>query len=237
MALPVTRVEAAPLGAAAVRDGSWPASLPAVAQLLRDGLSLSAATVIVGENGTGKSTLIESIAEAYGLPPDGGTPRRGVTDHVTALAPALRIVRGRGATRHGLFLRSETPQQGYGTSNLRSDPEPGARAHELSHGESFLSSLASRRDQRGFYVLDEPESGLSFSSCLSLLAMLAELVQDGSQVLLATHSPILAALPGAGIVELTDDGLHETEWDQLDFVAHARKFLNDRDAYLRYLLE
>jgi predicted ATPase len=102
---------------------------------------------------------------------------------------------------------------------------------------AFLSALAAQRDQLGFYVLDEPESGLSFSSCLSLLAMLAELVADGSQVLLATHSPVLAALPDATIVELTDDGMSETEWDQLDLVAHARKFLNDRDAYLRYLLD
>ncbi len=77
-------------------------------------------------------------------------------------APALRVVRGKGATRHGVFLRSEAPEQGFGTTNLYGEVSPGARAHELSHGESFLTTLAAHRDDTGLVVLDEPESGLSF---------------------------------------------------------------------------
>jgi predicted ATPase len=236
MALPITRIEAAPLGAAAVRTGEWPASLPGVATLLRDGLDLGPATVIVGENGTGKSTLMEGIAEAYGLPATGGTPRRGVQAKQSALAPALRIVRGRGATRHGVFLRSEAPEQGFGTAGLHGEISAGGRAHELSHGESFLTAIAGHRDQTGLVVLDEPESGLSFGSCLSLVAILADLVADGSQVLLATHSPVLAALPRATIVDLDEEGFHAVEWEDLDLVRNSRRFLADPQGYLRRLL-
>lgn len=234
--LPVTRIEAAPLGDAGVRAGTWPTSLPAVAMLLREGLELGPATVIVGENGTGKSTLMEGIAEAYGLPAAGGTPRRGVQQRQTALAPALRVVRSRGATRHGVFLRSEAPEQGFGTASLNGEVSPGGRAHELSHGESFLTNLAAHRDETGLLVLDEPESGLSFGTCLSLVAILTDLIAEGSQVLLATHSPVLAALPGARIVELDGDGFRTVEWEDLELVRNSRRFLADPQGYLRRLL-
>ena len=236
MALPITRVEAAELGGEGMRPKQWPASLPGVGMLLREGLDFGPATVIVGENGTGKSTIVEGIAEAYGLPAAGGTPRRGVSARQTALAPTLRIMRGKGATRHGVFLRSEAPEQGFGTTNLHGGISPGARAHELSHGESFLTSLAAHRDDTGLVVLDEPESGLSFGSCLSLVAILADLVTDGSQVLIATHSPVLAALPGATIVELDEDGFRAVDWEDLELVRNQRRFLADPKGYLQRLL-
>ena len=234
MALPITRVEAAQLGD--VNPRQWPAALPGVGMLLKDGLDLGPATVVVGENGTGKSTIVEGIAEAYGLPAAGGTPRRGASAPQTALSSALRIVRGKGATRHGVFLRSETPEQGYGTTDLHGEIFPGARAHELSHGESFLTTLAAHRDDTGLVVLDEPESGLSFGSCLSLVAILADLVTDGSQVLIATHSPVLAALPGATIVELDEDGFRAVDWEDLELVRNQRRFLADPKGYLQRLL-
>ena len=235
--LPVRRVEAGEWAEDEVPADRWPGTLAPVAHLLREGLDLGPATIVVGENGTGKSTIVEGIAEAYGLPAAGGAPRRGRQERSTTLAPALRLLRDRGAPRFGLFLRSEAPEQGHGVVRLRETdgPAPGARSHELSHGESFLSALASRCSEPGLFVLDEPESGLSFTSCLTLVTILADLVADGSQVLVSTHSPVVAALAGATILELDGDGMRVTAWADLDLVRHQRRFLDDPGAYLRHL--
>jgi predicted ATPase len=113
-----------------------------------------------------------------------------------------------------------------------------ARLHEMSHGESFLEVLRSRFDGSGFYVLDEPESALSFSGCLSLVAVLHDLMSLGTaQILLATHSPVVAALPGARLLELDDTGWHETAWGDLAIVDHHRRFLAGPERYLRHVLD
>ena len=96
--------------------------------------------------------------------------------------------------------------------------------------------LRTRFADVGFYVLDEPEAALSFAGTLTLLATLDELVRAGSQVLCATHSPVLASLPGATIVELDDTGMHATSWGDLDLVMHGRNYLADPQRYLRHLL-
>jgi predicted ATPase len=109
--------------------------------------------------------------------------------------------------------------------------------HEISHGESFLQVLRSKFNGPGLYVLDEPESALSFSACLGLVGQLHELVRAGtSQVLLATHSPVVAAIPGARILQFDDDGFHETPWEELEIVRHHRSFLAEPMRYLRHLL-
>jgi predicted ATPase len=89
----------------------------------------------------------------------------------------------------------------------------------------------------GFFVLDEPEAGLSFESLLVLIGLLAELVSDPrSQVLLATHSPVLAALPGATVLQLDESGLTPTTWEELAVVDHYRRFLGSPLQYLRHVL-
>lgn len=217
----------------------WPATLPPVAQLLDSGLDLSPATVLVGENGSGKSTLIEAIALAYGLSPEGGSSGARHTTRATEsqLSEHLQLVRNPGGTKRGYFLRAET-MHGFFTyleqnpSTFRQDVE----FHSLSHGESFLSLAADRFRGPGLWVLDEPESALSFSGCLALLGLLKDLAADGrSQVLLSTHSPLLAALPGARIIELGPWGYREREWEDLDLVAGWRSFLTAPDRYLRQL--
>jgi predicted ATPase len=107
--------------------------------------------------------------------------------------------------------------------------------HEMSHGESFLELLATRFDTPGFYCLDEPEAALSFSSTLALIATLLRVAADGGQVLCATHSPVLAALPGARLLEVGEWGLRETTWEDLDLVGHWRRFLQTPEAYLHHL--
>lgn len=236
---PVRRVQRHPDADAPPRR--WPQTIPAVRHLLDVGLDLGRATVLVGDNGTGKSTLVEAIAEAYGLNPEGGstgamhTTRRSESD----LARHLQLVRGIGGARGGFFLRAETMHGFYTYLEQRGF---GGSFHERSHGESFLELVASRffdgsgRPRQGLFVLDEPESALSFTSCLALLGLLRDLLSEPrAQVLLATHSPVLAALPGATILELDASGYRETPWQDVAVVVNQRAFLADPARYLRTL--
>ncbi|ANS80655.1 putative ABC transporter [Serinicoccus hydrothermalis] len=232
--VPVRRVERHP-GAALPDARTWPRTIPAVAQLLDEGLDLGPATVLVGANGSGKSTILEAVAMAFGLNPEGGSTgamhqtRRTESD----LGQWLRLVRGPGASRWGYFVRAETMHGlfSYLQDTVRHD------FHRFSHGEAFVELLSSRRYQGdGFFVWDEPEAGLSFEAQLRLLSELVEIAaQPGAQVLLATHSPLLAALPGAVVLECSEQGMRETSWDRLDMVDHYRRFLEAPERYLRHL--
>ncbi|HJQ04437.1 MAG TPA: AAA family ATPase [Nocardioides sp.] len=218
---------------------AWPMTIPAVAQVMREGLTLSkGVTFLVGENGSGKSTLVEAIAVAYGLSPEGGSSQaqHSTRPSESPLHRSLRIDRGLGSGRWGFFLRAETMHGWYTFLEehaSRRDP----RFHEMSHGESFLAVLRTRFDSPGFYCLDEPEAALSFSSTLGLISRLHEIAAAGGQVLCATHSPVLASLPGATILEVGDWGLRPSSWEDLDLVQHWRAFLQEPPRYLRHVLE
>jgi predicted ATPase len=232
---PVRRIERR--ASAAVDAAAWPYTVPAVRQLLADGLDLApGVTFLVGENGAGKSTIVEAVAVAAGLNPEGGTRNARHSTRVTEspLHEALQLVRSAGAPRWGFFLRAETMHGLYTYLESTGDPHP--PLHEMSHGESFLEVLARHVDEPGFYVLDEPEAALSFTSCLALLDQLDRLARAGAQVVCATHSPLLTALPGATILELDDDGVRATTWEDLELVAHWRTYLRDPRAYLRHVL-
>ena len=109
--------------------------------------------------------------------------------------------------------------------------------HEMSHGESFLEVLRTRFDSPGFYCLDEPEAALSFSSTLGLIGVLHDVARDGGQVLCATHSPVLAAMPGATILEVGDWGYRRTTWEELELVRHWKAYLEAPGRYLRHVLD
>ncbi|MGW8591618.1 AAA family ATPase [Dietzia sp. NPDC055877] len=232
---PVVSVSAAP-GLAGPTEG-WPYSFPAVVHLLRDGLELDDLTVLVGENGTGKSTIVEAVAMAYGLGAEGGSVNgRDVTwASESPLHESLRLVRGGAASKWGYFLRAET-MHGMFTYLQSSGPEQDF--HARSHGEAFWDILStSRFDGGGLFVLDEPEAGLSFDAQLRLVALLLELAdRRGAQVLMATYSPILASVPGAAVYELSDSGMHRARWKDLAMVDHHRRYLEAPERYLRYLL-
>ncbi|MBD3756584.1 MULTISPECIES: AAA family ATPase [Microbacterium] len=222
------------------RPAGWPRTVPAVAQLLAGGIDLApGVTFLVGENGSGKSTVLEGIALAYGFSPEGGSnqARHSTRPSESPLSDWLEIQRGVGASRWGFFLRAETMHAFYTylEDNPSSGPEP--VFHEMSHGESFLAILDTRFDRPGFYCLDEPEAALSFSSTLALMATLQRIALHGGQVLCATHSPILASLPGARVLELGEWGMRETRWEDLELVRHWRAYLDSPRRYLRHLLE
>lgn len=215
----------------------WPMTIPAVAQLAREGLGLSPfVTFLVGENGSGKSTIVEAVAAAYGLSPEGGSAQGHFSTRASEspLAGALRLQRGLGAPRWGFFLRAETMHGWYTYSEQTGG---GPRYHEMSHGESFLEVLRTRFDSPGFYCLDEPEAALSFSSTLALIGALGRIVDAGGQVLCATHSPVLAAMTGATILEVGDWGLRRTTWEELDLVHHWKAYLDAPGRYLRHVLD
>ena len=211
----------------------WPFHLPPVVQLLRDGLPLGRATVLVGENGVGKSTLVEAIALAYGLSAEGGSTgaQHSSRPSESSLHDHLRLVRGAGAARAGYFLRAETL---HGLLTYLEQNPPSHREtpfHELSHGQAFNDLVTERTAfltrRGGLLFLDEPESGLSFVSQVALREQLGDLVDAGVQVLMATHSPVLASLPGARVLELDDRGMTETSWGELPMVQLYRRFLAD----------
>jgi predicted ATPase len=232
---PVRRVEA---NDRARRD-VWPATIPAVRQILDDGLDIPAGvTMLLGENGSGKSTIVEAVAVAFGLSPEGGSPYARHTTRRTEsdLSDWVRLQRsGLKASRWGFFLRAETMHGFY--TYLEENPGGGEPAfHELSHGESFLEILRTRFDSPGLYCLDEPEAALSFTGQLALMGQLHDLARAGAQVLCATHSPLLAALPGATLLEVGPWGLRRTTFDELEVVAHWRSFLDDPQRYLRHVI-
>src|SRR5262245_14319720 len=230
-----------------VDTARWPFTVPAVAQLVRDGgfEVPPGITFLVGENGSGKSTLIEAFAVAY--------PRRGAEStsklRVTGPNPSdedsplhwhLRARTHRLAAPGGFFLRAETMHE-YLAQIDRSPADlrawGGERVQARSHGESFIAILRHRFADRGVYFLDEPESALSFQSSLALLMVLDALRQEGSQAIVATHSPLIAALPGATTYELGDWGMRRVEWSDLDVVANWRDFLTAPGRWLRHVVD
>lgn len=232
---PVRRLSAAP-------DAdllAWPATLPAVAHVLRAGLDLGPVTVLVGENGSGKSTLVEGIALAFGLSSEGGSTmaRHTTRETESQLWRSLLLTRDAGASRWGFFLRAETMHGFY----TYLEEHPGGADpvfHEMSHGESFLELLGtSRFSGDGLYLLDEPESALSFTGCLALVDRLHTIgSRPGAQAVVATHSPIVASVPGATLLEVGDWGVRESAWEDLDLVRHWRSFLDEPQRYLRHVI-
>src|ERR1700691_4166374 len=220
-----------------VNEEVWPASVPAMAQLLREGLELPAGlTVLVGENGSGKSTVVECLAEAYGLNPQGGSAQASlfqVRRSEPGKGSELTVVRG-VKPRWSYFLRADTMSQLY--TYLEQNPgRKVERLHELSHGEGFLEILRTRVNETGFYLMDEPDAPLSFTASLGLAALLHDLAAAGGQAVVATHSPIVAAIPGANLLELRPWGMRPATWDDLGLVVAWRGFLRDPQAYFRHL--
>jgi predicted ATPase len=223
----------------------FPFEIPAVDQV--EQLRLDApVTLLAGDNGTGKSTLIEGIGEAIGFAPDGGElERSGELPAVprSILEGALEPVLSSTKPRNGYFLRAESffnvarlvDSGGIFSPDLSLYGD--VPLHEQSHGESFLALAANRFGGEGLYILDEPEAALSVSGSLALLSIVSRVARQGAQFVIATHSPILLAIPGARIYELDGTGIAPCAYDDLDAVRLTRGFLEAPDRYLRAALE
>jgi predicted ATPase len=228
---------------------SWPFTIPAVAQLIREeGLDIPPGiTFLVGENGSGKSTLVEALAARYWLHcrrgflfGGSGIAGPGGSQEDSDLQRHLRARTHPQASPAGFFLRAEA-MHSY-LSEADSDPSAarvwgGEKLQTRSHGESFLAVLRHRFADVGVYFMDEPEAALSFRSVLGLMWLLDLMRREGSQVVIATHSPMLVSLPGAHLIELDEDGMRQVDaFEDLELVRNWRGFLDEPDRYLRHLL-
>jgi len=219
-------------------DAVYPFNVPAVRTT--DVLAFHPrVTFLVGENGSGKSTLIEALAVAWGFNAEGGSKdhRYATRDSHSALHRFVRPVRSPQKAQDGYFLRAES----YFTTATYLETTGTFRAgqtgvHEKSHGESFFDLFQNRFEGQGLYIMDEPEAALSPSRQLSFLARLHELVQAGSQFIIATHSPIILGYPDAWIYQTSAHGLERVAYEDTEHYEVTKGFLNRREVYLNVLL-
>lgn len=207
----------------------------------------------VGENGTGKSTLLEAIATHYGFGREGGT-RNFQSDStesnhsIDPLVKALRLSFDR-RTGKGYFLRAESffaavsymdaLDKEPGIGGRISDSYGGRSLHTRSHGETFLTVIDLKLRRNGLFLLDEPEAALSPQRQLAFLVLLRDVLRKykEAQFIMASHSPILLGFPGAQIVSFDGGRVHEIEYDDLTSLHIVRRFLNQRERFLEELFK
>lgn len=196
-------------------------------------------TFFVGENGSGKSTLLEAIAIACGFNPEGGTKNYSFStyDSHSELCDAMRVVRGSRKARWGYFLRAESFYNVATMEERYADADhPSEKYHEKSHGESFLALAQNQLRPGGLYFFDEPEAALSPQRQLTLLTEIYNCAADGSQFIIATHSPILLGMPGAEILTFDNGLIHTCEYEDTESYQVTEMFINDRKRLLDRLL-
>lgn len=199
----------------------------------------SPVTFFAGENGSGKSTLLEAIAVSYGFNPEGGTRNYAFStrDSHSELHEAIRVYKGVSLAKHGYFLRAEsfynvaTAEEEY--SLYGGIPQ---HYHEKSHGESFLSLVQNNFEGKGIYILDEPEAALSPQRQLTLLAEMKRCVDEGSQFIIVTHSPILLGFPDADILSF-DGEIESISYEETESYKVTSLFLNNREKLLEELFK
>lgn len=231
-------------------QGSYLREIPAV-QWLAKGNALRFSkdiTIFAGENGSGKSTLLEAIAVSCGFNPEGGTKNFQFSTRAThsPLCDRLAVSKTRHE-RDGFFLRAE------GFYNLATNIEEldelpaaappisqsygGKSLHAQSHGESFLAVVQNRFSGNGLYILDEPEAALSPMRLLTLLCEIDALRKRNSQFLIATHSPILMAIPDAEVLWFSENGIEPTDYRETEHFRVTKSFLDDPQRMLRVMLD
>lgn len=206
-------------------------------------------TYIIGENGMGKSTLLEGIAISYGFNPEGGTLNFNFStyDSHSNLDHYLRLAKSANRAKDCFFFRAETfynvatnieeLDKGYPSGKKVIDSFGGKSLHEQSHGESFFAAFTERFQGNGLYILDEPEAALSPLRQLSMLSRINDLINLGSQFIISTHSPIIMAHPHAKIIQLTEDGMTEVELEETSHYSIMKQFFDDKDRLLHHLFQ
>ncbi|GCF92578.1 ABC transporter ATP-binding protein [Enterococcus florum] len=227
----------------------YPFEVPAIQELIKNEGRLAfdtPVTFLSGDNGTGKSTILEAIAVAYGINPEGGTQNFNfstVNSH-SDLHKYVRLIKKGTIPKTKFFLRSETyynvaseleeiaadfPEETYASYGGRS-------LHTRSHGEGLFSIIVHRFGSQGFYLLDEPEAGLATNRQFSLLQEIHRLVKNGSQLIIATHSPILMAYPNAKIYQFSQERMQEVALEETIAYRETKLFYDDPQRILHYLL-
>lgn len=222
----------------------YPFCLPAIRDLSALNLDPKV-TFIVGENGTGKSTILEAIAVAYGFNPEGGTKNFNFASNNThsELYEFIRLIKGAINPRDGFFLRAESFYNLATNIDELEGEDPGLvlsyggrSLHQQSHGESFFAVFMNRFRGKGLYILDEPEAALSPSRQMSMITRMHELIEQGSQFIIATHSPIIMAYPDSTIYEIQDE-IKAVSYEQTEHYQVMKAFLNNTQKMLNVLMQ
>lgn len=226
-----------------ITERTYLKGLPVVKWLL-DSKSLdfkSDVTFFIGENGTGKSTIIEAMAICAGFNAEGGSKNFNFSTKQTSSDLYKYITLSKSAhEKDGFFLRAESFYNvatqvdelgidlgGYGGQSL----------HCQSHGESFMALVQNRFRGNGLYILDEPEAALSPSRQMTLLTEIKRLVDKNSQFIIATHSPILLAYPKATIFEISEDGVKNVRYEECEHYVITKQFLEEPKRMIHYLFD
>ncbi len=218
----------------------YPFSIPAIKNLTNLQFHQDV-TFLVGENGTGKSTLLEAIAVLMGFNAEGGTKSSTFSTKTThsTLHNHLKRIRSFKLPRDGYFLRAESF---YNLATLMDDiPEylgsyGGKSLHEQSHGESFMATLVNKLRGNGLYLMDEPEAALSPARQMAALSAIHKLVEKKSQFIIATHSPILLAYPRAKIYQFSEDAIKLVKYEDTEHYSITKMFLDRHEQMLEELM-
>lgn len=201
-------------------------------------------TFIVGENGTGKSTILEAIATAYGFNPEGGTKNFNFSSRDThsELQQYIRLIKGIVMPKDGFFLRAESFYNFASNVDDLDREKPGllnsyggASLHKQSHGESFFSVFMNRFSGKGVYILDEPEAALSPSRQMAMISRMHDLIEAGSQFIIATHSPIIMSYPDAVIYEINNE-IKAVNYEETEHYQVMKSFINNTQGMLDILI-
>lgn len=227
-------------------SNEYPFSLAAVRNLTELTLHPKV-TFLVGENGTGKSTLLEAVAVAFGFNAEGGTRNFNFASREThsCLNRYIRLTKGVIRPRDGFFFRAESFYNvATNIDDLDNTPAyspplkysyGGVSLHEMSHGESFFAVFLNRFGGNGLYILDEPEAALSPNRQMAMISRMHQLVNQNSQFIVATHSPIIMAYPDAYIYKV-DEGYKRVDYKETEHYQVTRAFLNDPERMLGILM-
>lgn len=235
---------------AGIKDQTgYPFDVFAIKEIIRKG-SLTfdrPVTFLSGDNGTGKSTILEAIAVAYGINPEGGSQNFNfhTLESHSGLHEYVRLVRKGALPKTKFFLRSETYYNVASEIDYMAQDDGavafssygGQSLHTRSHGEGLLSIIENRFGKDGFYLLDEPEAGLATNRQFSLLREIHRLVKSGSQLIIATHSPILMAYPGATIYQFSEAGIEALPLEETIAYKETKVFYDDPERMMYYLLD
>lgn len=196
-------------------------------------------TIFVGENGSGKSTLIEALALNIGLNAEGGSKHFNFeTDNThSELYDYLKVEKSYYPPHDSFFLRAESfyTMASYVDEIGSHRSVGGLSLHKQSHGESFMALIENRFWGEGLYILDEPEAALSPAKTLELMVRIHDLVEQYSQFIIATHSPLLLAMTGAQLFKIESDSIYECSYEETEHVQLMRQFLEDPERFQHYL--
>ena len=198
-------------------------------------------TFLAGDNGTGKSTLIEALALSLGFTAEGGSKNFYSENpgEYSDMYKCITLEKGPLRPKDSFYFRADRFYDlASRIDRIKCNEYYGGESlHAQSHGEGFLSVMGNRLFGKGIYLLDEPESSLSPMNQITLLTMINDLVKNGSQLIIATHSPILLAYPEAEILFIENDGVERIDYEETEHYRTSKLFLDNYKGFLKSLFK